>query len=107
MAFTSFVKRCNKGAFTQCRRGFGWLTKNARVEEFTGIRESTYRNYSLTPMQLLQHTIFLFIPMGLIFFSVQSDLKHDYTRMGRPDINFGLFGNLMEETTTENEEEEE
>lgn len=44
---------------------------NKRIDEFGGLRESTYRDYALTPKELLYHTLGLFLPAYFIYSGIR------------------------------------
>jgi hypothetical protein len=77
------------------KRNFGWTKKYARIEELSGLREATYREYELTPKELLKHFFFLFLPVGILYSMVKDDQKEFYTRRGVSNLNFGLTGNMI------------
>jgi hypothetical protein len=79
------------------RRKFGWLTNNKRVEELAGLRESTYRDYALTPTEIVKHLLFLILPFSVIYYNIKSDLLRDFKVIGREDVNLGFFGPLTRE----------
>ena len=74
------------------KRSFGWIKKNERIEELSGLREATYREYALTPKELLWHTFFLFIPISVLYCLVKADQKEFYSKIGGSWLNFGLIG---------------
>ena len=46
----------------------------------------------MTPKEILGHFVFLFIPVGILYVNVKSDLKEFYTTMGAGHLNFGVLG---------------
>jgi hypothetical protein len=65
-------------------RGMGWLKKNKFIDEFGGLRESTYRDYTMTPTEWFYHTLFLFLPACFIYTGIQWTFERRMKLMGIP-----------------------
>jgi hypothetical protein len=65
-------------------RSMGWLKTNKYIDEFAGLRESTYRDYALTPMEVFYHTMFLFLPMCFMYTGIKWTLDRKLRLMGIP-----------------------
>lgn len=110
---TMLFSRVSRGASRLnrvVRRGAaddGWLKKNMRVEEHAGFRESTYKTYEFTPREFMIHSALLFIPGFLLAYGVSNDMKADFTRIGRPEFNFGVGDLRNAVADASNDEDEE
>jgi hypothetical protein len=73
-----------QSSLKQTQRSFGWLRMNKRIDEFGGLRESTYREYALTPKEILYHIFGLFLPAYFIYSGLQWGFERRLRLMGIP-----------------------
>ncbi len=75
-----------------------WLRDNKYINEMSGLREGTYRDYVLTPKEIVKHIIGLVIPFLLFYNLTEIEMREKYTRLGHPEYNFGVFGELTDQS---------
>lgn len=89
--FSNFSRKSIIGTLRRHAHDDGWLKKNLRIEEHSGLRELGYRDYVFNLTEFAWHSIFLFIPGFVLYRTFKSDLERMDQKVGIKNRKYGIL----------------